>query len=505
MADGTTQGRESVFAKTPNVKNKSKWIPASTGTTKREVRKKEKHTTTRLLESATPDYNEHHACACRGSISHRQGSPRRRRDRQPPADARAPACCASSPPASTPGRRSGLRVLRKVEAVVREEMNRAGAIELLMPTIQPKELWEETGRWEKFGGQLLKIKDRKEAEYCYGPTHEEVITDFARNELRSYKQLPVNFYQIQTKFRDEIRPRFGVMRAREFLMKDAYSFHLDEASLRREYRNMYDAYSAHLHAPRPAVPRGAGRHRRDRRQRVARVPRAGRFGRGRDRVLRRLATTPPTSRLAEAARARRRAPRAGERAAQASTRRRRKPCEDVAALLGVAAQRMREDRSLVRRQRRRCVALVRARRPRGQRGQGCASSPGLPAIPRSPTEARDRRRTRHASRASSVRSGCRESIPVIVDRSAAALADFVVRRQRATASHCAGVELGPRPARSTQRRRHPQGRRGRRLARRQGHAAASRAASKSATCSSSAASTPKRWARPCSTTPARPP
>jgi prolyl-tRNA synthetase len=137
----------------------------------------------------------------------------------------------------------GLRVLRKVEQVVRDEMNRSGAIELLMPTIQPRELWEETGRWEKFGPQLLKIRDRKEAQYCYAPTAEEVITDFARNELASYKQLPVNFYQIQTKFRDEIRPRFGVMRAREFVMKDAYSFHLDEASLQAEYRNMYDTYA----------------------------------------------------------------------------------------------------------------------------------------------------------------------------------------------------------------------------------------------------------------------
>ena len=137
----------------------------------------------------------------------------------------------------------GLRVLRKVEAIVREEMNRAGAIELLMPTIQPKELWEETGRWQKFGGQLLKIKDRKQAEYCYAPTAEEVITDFARSELSSYKQLPVNFYQIQTKFRDEIRPRFGVMRAREFLMKDAYSFHLTDAELADEYQNMHAAYT----------------------------------------------------------------------------------------------------------------------------------------------------------------------------------------------------------------------------------------------------------------------
>ncbi|KAF1706169.1 proline--tRNA ligase [Pseudoxanthomonas sacheonensis] len=137
----------------------------------------------------------------------------------------------------------GLRVLRKVENVVREEMNRAGAIEMLMPTVQPRELWEETGRWEKFGGQLLKIRDRKDAEYCFAPTAEEVITDFARNELASYKQLPVNFYQIQTKFRDEIRPRFGVMRAREFLMKDGYSFHLTEADLVREYNNMHAAYS----------------------------------------------------------------------------------------------------------------------------------------------------------------------------------------------------------------------------------------------------------------------
>ena len=136
----------------------------------------------------------------------------------------------------------GLRVLRKVEAVVREEMDRAGALELQLPTIQPRELWEETGRWEKFGGQLLKIRDRKDAEYCYSPTAEEAGTDFARQELGSYKQLPVNFYQIHSKFRDEIRPRFGIMRAREFLMKDAYSFHLDDACLAREYENMKAAY-----------------------------------------------------------------------------------------------------------------------------------------------------------------------------------------------------------------------------------------------------------------------
>ena len=136
----------------------------------------------------------------------------------------------------------GLRVMRKVEAVVREEMNRAGAIEMAMPSIQPKELWEETGRWAKFGPQLLKIRDRKEQDFCFTPTAEEAITDFARNELASYKQLPVNFYQVTTKFRDEIRPRFGVMRAREFVMKDAYSFHIDDDSLHAEYRNMYDTY-----------------------------------------------------------------------------------------------------------------------------------------------------------------------------------------------------------------------------------------------------------------------
>jgi prolyl-tRNA synthetase len=137
----------------------------------------------------------------------------------------------------------GLRVMRKVEVVVRDEMDKAGAMEMLMPTVQPKELWEETGRWQKFGGQLLKIRDRKEQEYCFGPTAEEVVTDWARGELRSYKQLPLNVYQIQTKFRDEIRPRFGIMRAREFLMKDAYSFHVDQASLDKEYQNMYDTYA----------------------------------------------------------------------------------------------------------------------------------------------------------------------------------------------------------------------------------------------------------------------
>jgi prolyl-tRNA synthetase len=137
----------------------------------------------------------------------------------------------------------GLRALKKVEQIVREEMNRAGALELCMPTVQPAELWVESGRWTKYGPELLRFKDRHQREFVYGPTHEEVITDIARRELRSYKQLPVNFYQIQFKFRDEIRPRFGVMRAREFIMKDAYSFHTDEASLAEGYRLMYDAYT----------------------------------------------------------------------------------------------------------------------------------------------------------------------------------------------------------------------------------------------------------------------
>ncbi|MCB1674087.1 MAG: proline--tRNA ligase, partial [Pseudomonadales bacterium] len=136
----------------------------------------------------------------------------------------------------------GLRVLQKVERIVREEMNRSGALEVLMPVTQPAELWEESGRYVQYGAELLRFKDRHQANFVLGPTHEEVITDLARNELQSYKQLPVNFYQIQTKFRDEIRPRFGVMRSREFIMKDAYSFHANQASLQETYDVMYDTY-----------------------------------------------------------------------------------------------------------------------------------------------------------------------------------------------------------------------------------------------------------------------
>lgn len=137
---------------------------------------------------------------------------------------------------------TGLRVLRKVEAIIRDEMNQTGAQEVLMPVVQPAELWQESGRWQQYGPELLRMTDRHQRPFCLGPTHEEVITDLARNQLHSYKQLPANFYQIQTKFRDETRPRFGVMRAREFIMKDAYSFHLDTASLQQTYEHMHQAY-----------------------------------------------------------------------------------------------------------------------------------------------------------------------------------------------------------------------------------------------------------------------
>lgn len=137
----------------------------------------------------------------------------------------------------------GLRVLRKVEKITREEMEKAGALEVLMPTLQPAELWQETGRWEQYGPELARLQDRHDRDFCLGPTHEEVITDLARSELKSYKQLPITYYQVQTKIRDEIRPRFGIMRSREFIMKDAYSFHLDQESLQQTYDVMYQAYS----------------------------------------------------------------------------------------------------------------------------------------------------------------------------------------------------------------------------------------------------------------------
>ena len=230
----------------------------------------------------------------------------------------------------------GLRVLRKVEAVVREEMDRAGALELQLPTIQPRELWEETGRWEKFGGQLLKIKDRKDAEYCYSPTAEEAVTDFARQELGSYQQLPVNFYQIHSKFRDEIRPRFGIMRAREFLMKDAYSFHLDDACLAREYENMKAAYIrvfTRLGLEFRAVQADSGAIGGDASQEFHVLADSGEDA---------LAFSTGSDYAANVETAQAAAP--GPRPAAAEALRKvdtptQKTCEDVAALLGIALQR----------------------------------------------------------------------------------------------------------------------------------------------------------------------
>ena len=230
----------------------------------------------------------------------------------------------------------GLRVLRKVEAVVREEMDRAGALELQLPTIQPRELWEETGRWEKFGGQLLKIKDRKDAEYCYSPTAEEAVTDFARQELGSYRQLPVNFYQIHSKFRDEIRPRFGIMRAREFLMKDAYSFHLDDACLAREYENMKAAYIrvfTRLGLEFRAVQADSGAIGGDASQEFHVLADSGEDA---------LAFSTGSDYAANVETAQAAAP--GPRPAAAETLRKldtptQKTCEDVAALLGIGLQR----------------------------------------------------------------------------------------------------------------------------------------------------------------------
>jgi prolyl-tRNA synthetase len=151
----------------------------------------------------------------------------------------------------------GLRVQRKVEAIVREEMNRAAAIEISMPVVQPGELWQESGRWQAYGPELLRFKDRHQRDFVLQPTSEEVVTDIARNEVKSYRQLPVHFYQIQTKFRDERRPRFGVMRGREFVMKDGYSFHATYQDLEREYRSMYDTYTASS-PDRPQVSRRGG-------------------------------------------------------------------------------------------------------------------------------------------------------------------------------------------------------------------------------------------------------
>lgn len=327
----------------------------------------------------------------------------------------------------------GLRVLRKVETVVREEMNRAGAIEMLMPTVQPQELWLESGRWQKFGDQLLRIKDRKEAEYCYSPTAEEAITDFARNELSSYKQLPINFYQIQTKFRDEIRPRFGVMRAREFLMKDGYSFHLTDEDMVREYRNMHAAYTrifTRLGLEFRAVQADSGAIGGDASQEFQVLAESGEdaivFSTGSD-----YAANLETAQAA--------AP--GPRPAASEDLRKvatpiQKTCEDVAALLGIALQRtvksvaVMTDEGLV-------LALV--------RGDHMVNEIKLNKVP----GLADYRAATEAEIADYLGSEPgflgpvqpRKAIRIVADRDVAAMADFVVGANE-SGFHIAGVNWG---------------------------------------------------------------
>ena len=313
----------------------------------------------------------------------------------------------------------GLRVLTKVANVVREEMNRAGALELLMPSIQPKELWEETGRWEKFGGQLLKIKDRKEASYCYGPTHEEVITDYARNELKSYKQLPVNFYQIQTKFRDEIRPRFGVMRAREFLMKDAYSFHLGADSLAAEYRNMYETYGrifTRLGLKFRAVQADTGAIGGNASHEFQVLADSGEdaiaFSTGSDyaaNIEMAEAVAPATPRAAPAA--------ALERVATPT----QKTIDEITAFLGVSAAQC--VKTILVRGRDGLVALC----VRGDHEVNEVKAAKLEELPGESTLADEAEIVRATGTKPGFigPAGLPDTIPVIVDRSAAALADFV--------------------------------------------------------------------------------
>ena len=328
----------------------------------------------------------------------------------------------------------GLRVLRKVEAIVREEMNRAGAVELQLPTIQPKELWEETGRWQKFGGQLLKIKDRKEQEYCYSPTAEEAITDFARQELSSYKQLPVNFYQVQTKFRDEIRPRFGVMRAREFLMKDAYSFHLDDASLVAEYENMKAAYTrifTRLGLEFRAVQADSGAIGGDASQEFHVIADSGEdalaFSTGSDYAAN-----------VEAAIAADPAPRAAAtetlRKVETPTQ---KTCEDVAALLGIALARTVKSVAVMSADGAFVLALV--------RGDHEVNEIKLGKV----TGLADHRMASEAEIAEYLGSepgflgplNPRKAIRIVADREVAALADFVVGANE-KGFHIAGVNRG---------------------------------------------------------------
>jgi len=328
----------------------------------------------------------------------------------------------------------GLRVLRKVEAIVREEMNQAGAVEVLMPTIQPRELWEETGRWEKFGPQLLKVTDRKEQAFCYSPTAEEVITDFARNELSSYKQLPVNFYQINTKFRDEIRPRFGVMRAREFLMKDAYSFHLSDEDLVREYRNMHATYTrifTRLGLEFRAVLADSGAIGGDASQEFHVLAKSGEdalaFSTGSDYAAN-----------VEAAIAADPAPRA---AASEELRRietpTQKTCEAVAALMGIALQRTVKSLAITTADGQFVLALVRGDHEVNEIKLGKVAGMA------------DYRMASEADILAHLGStpgflgplGAKQPIRVIADRDVAAMADFVVGANEA-GFHLAGVNWG---------------------------------------------------------------
>jgi prolyl-tRNA synthetase len=328
----------------------------------------------------------------------------------------------------------GLRVLRKVEAIVREEMNRAGAVELQLPTIQPKELWEETGRWEKFGNQLLKIRDRKEQEYCYSPTAEEAITDFARQELSSYKQLPVNFYQVQTKFRDEIRPRFGVMRAREFLMKDAYSFHLDDASLVAEYENMKAAYTrifTRLGLEFRAVQADSGAIGGDASQEFHVIADSGE-----DALV--FSTGSDYAANVEAAVAADPAPRAaaGEELHKVETPT-QKTCEDVAALMGIALLRTVKSVAVMTTENDFVLALV--------RGDHDVNEIKLAKV----AGLADYRMASEAEIAEYLGSepgflgplNPRRAIRVVADRDVAAMADFVVGANE-KGFHIAGVNWG---------------------------------------------------------------
>ncbi len=332
----------------------------------------------------------------------------------------------------------GLRVLRKVESVVREEMNAAGAIEMAMPSVQPKELWEETGRWAKFGPQLLKIRDRKEQEYCFTPTAEEAVTDFFRQEVASYKQLPVNFYQVTTKFRDEIRPRFGVMRARDFIMKDAYSFHADDDSLAAEYRNMYDTYArifTRLGLKFRAVAADTGAIGGSASHEFHVLADSGEDA---------LAFSEASDYAANVELAEAVSP--GERPAPSEALREvdtptQKTCEDVAALMGIPLQRTAKSVALVGRDAEGrdefVLALV--------RGDHMVNEIKLAKLP----GLADYRLATEAEIAESLGSepgflgplDARKPIRVVADRSVAALADFVVGANK-PGFHVAGVNWG---------------------------------------------------------------